>query len=220
MARTDTRKPHTVLLDFDGVLNIPRFSYDVEHRAFRGGTTPTDQDELAWLRKDAPDDLERVTLQGLIDLPVYGVVRRSVINELKAFAREFDARLFWATSWLTYPERLHEAATLIGLDFVQMPDMEGITPFNEPLYNVRGHWKTELAHLHVHRGHRVLWIDDQLEPRPARQELQFLSIIAPNTLYGLNLAHLDAMRAWADGSDVGVFDNQSHLGWGRSSASF
>lgn len=208
---------HTVMLDFDGVFNMPAFSSKVEWDAFRAGTTPSRDDGLPWV-KTAPDDTERVTLKGLADGNVYGVVRRATIDALRDFVNEEDVRLVWATSWLTRPERLEAAAALIGLEFIEIPDLGKIVPFNEPLYAITGHWKTDLVYTYVNAGDRVLWIDDQLELRPAQRHLEHLSVIAPSTYFGLNSAHMDLCHQWLRGRDLAVFDSERHLGWNGTGA--
>jgi hypothetical protein len=207
----------TVMLDFDGVLLMPAYGNQTEIEAHRAGTSPTIDDALPWI-KTAPADTEHVTLTGLADRPVWGVIRPNSIEALRAFAGEENVDLVWATSWLTRPDRLGEAAEQLGLDFIQFPHLDGIEPRNQPLMSLRGHWKTELVMRYVDRGDRVLWVDDQIEARASQEYLAELSIVAPSTYYGLNPRHMALLPQWAAGRDLAVFDNEIRGGWNTTTA--
>ena len=207
----------TVMLDFDGVLLMPAYDNHTETQALRAGTPPKIDDALPWI-KTAPADTEHVTLTGLADRPVWGVIRRDSIEGLRAFAGDENVDLIWASSWLTRPDRLREAAEQLGLDFIQFPHLDGIVPFNQPLMSLRDHWKTALSMRYVDRGDRVLWIDDQIEARASQEYLPTLSILAPSVYHGINPAHIQLLPQWAAGRDLAVFDNEIRGGWNRTTA--
>lgn len=207
----------TVLLDFDGVLLMPAFNNHTETIAHQNKTEPARTDVLPWINT-APPDIEHVTLTGLADRPVWGVIRRDTIERLHALSSEIGVELVWASSWLTRPDCLREASAQIGLDFIRFPNLDGIYPENRPLMGIRAHWKTALAMQYVDAGCRVLWVDDQLEEQPAQEYLKRLSIVAPTTYHGLNAVHLELMQQWVGGRDLAVFDNATWGGWHGSTA--
>lgn len=201
-----------VMLDLDGVILLPRFRADIEHRALLRGEHPTDDHEFPWLKHGAPTDLERITAPGLNGNPVYGAVRRDMITALSAMTRRGDVRFVWNTTWLIAPDRLAHVASHIGLTGVEIPELGDIVPFNQALlYNNDAHWKTALARRHAERA-RVLWIDDQLHPTTSFSGSR-ISVIAPNTLFGLVPAHIDLIDTWHQGEDIAVFANQENHGW-------
>lgn len=208
---TESQTP-VVMLDLDGVILLPRFRADIEHRALLRGEHPADEHEFPWLRHGAPADLERVTVPGLNGNPVYGVVRRTVITALTAMTLRDDVRFVWNTTWLIAPDRLAHVANHVGLSGVEMPELGNIVPFNQALlYNNDAHWKTGLTRRHAEHA-RVLWIDDQLQPA-ANPATGRISVIAPNTLFGLVPAHLDLIDTWRKGENIAVFANQENQGW-------
>ncbi|MFN3707400.1 hypothetical protein [Microcella sp.] len=201
-----------VMLDLDGVILLPRFRADIEHRALLRGEHPTGDHEFPWLKHGAPADLERVTVPGLNGNPVYGVIRRSVVTALTAMTLEGDVQFVWNTTWLIAPDRLAHVASRIGLSGVEIPELGNIVPFNQALlYNNDAHWKTALTRHHAEHA-RVLWIDDQLQPA-ANPATNRISVIAPNTLFGLVPAHVDLIGGWGQGENIAVFANQENLGW-------
>lgn len=201
-----------VMLDLDGVVLLPRFRADIEQRALLRGGHPADDHEFPWLKRGAPADLERITVPGLNGNPVYGVVRRSVLDGLRVLSGR-GTRFVWATTWLIAPDRLAHVATVLELDFVELPELGNIVPFNQALlYNNDAHWKTALVRRFATQT-RVLWIDDQLQPTQATFAGSQLSVIAPNTLFGMVPAHLDLISAWTQGDTVTVFANQENRGW-------
>ena len=201
-----------ILIDFDGVLNMPHHPEDVERLLIAQGREPSARDAFPWM-KNAPDDLERMTFRGLGGAPVWGALRVSVIAELRDIAEAGVVRIVWATSWLTEPDRLRDVSTEASLDFIKFPDLGDIVPQNVPLDRWMRHWKLDLAYRYVDTGARVLWIDDQLERRPTRPHLEHLDVIAPSLFFGLNPAHCELIRVWLHGDKLAVFDNHAFPGW-------
>lgn len=212
MTPTDARADYLILIDFDGVLNMPRHPEDVERRLIAQGREPTTRDEFPWI-KNAPADLTRMTFLGIGGAPVWGAIRTSVIAELRDIAKARGARIVWASSWLTEPERIREVSAATSLDFIEFPDLGDIVPQNVPLDRWMRHWKLDLAYRYVDTGARVLWIDDQLEKRPMRPHLERLDVIAPSLFFGLNPAHCELIRGWLHGNRLAVFDNHAFPGW-------
>lgn len=203
---------NVILIDFDGVLNMPRHPEDLERRLIAEGKTPALRDEFPWV-KTGPKDLEKFTFEGIGGAPVWGMVRTTVINELRRLTEAKADRIVWATSWLTEPDRLRAVASQSGMAFIEFPDLGDIVPMNVPLERWANHWKTALVFRHVDAGARVLWIDDQLERRPTRAHLNYLDVIAPSLFFGLTPAHLHLIQRWLEGEKLAVFDNHAFDSW-------
>lgn len=201
-----------ILIDFDGVLNMPRHPEDVERLLIAQGREPSARDEFPWMKK-APADIMRMTFCGMGGAPVWGALRASVIAELRDIAEAGAARIVWATNWLTEPKRLRDVSEQASLGFIEFPELGDIVPQNAPLDQWMRHWKLDLAYRHVDTGTRVLWIDDQLEKRPTRPHLEHLDVIAPSLFFGLNPAHCELIRGWLRGDKLAVFDNRAFPGW-------
>lgn len=210
--KSDAERP-LVFLDFDGVLLMPRYPPERENEADFGGAPLSELDEFPWLR-NGPADLEWVELNGLGGWNVRGVVRRDVISGMQELASE-AVEVMWATSWLTEPDKLRSASSILGLEFIHFPELGDIQAENRPMNGRYSavHWKTELVLGAVERGRRVLWVDDQIERTFPRKVLSRLSVIAPSMFYGLSLTDVRHMRRWADGADLARFQYLLASGW-------
>ncbi len=195
-----------VLLDLDGVIAQPVYwpNFDPNFGLPTGSFESLE--EILWI----PQDGTRIIYPDMLaSAEVHSWYRRAPVDTLLELAQA-GARIVWHSTWLIVPDRLAELAVLVGLGFVELPDVTLMpTPpvnvavsDNRYLYSQR--WKVLEARRRASNGTRVVWVDDQLWLPPSMassRRLPTLSSLPIDGRKGLQDADLERLHRRGGGED-------------------